>query len=137
MTEVNENAVEEIRTPVTVLGGLKTKIGKLARQEAKAVESDSLAATFNDTIVKMATGEEKQTSQRNIHTVSSDQVKHVKRAEKIRTNNKELADEIRAELAEFNGMAEDLLAPYASEEADAEAEDFADEEAEAEAEAGE
>lgn len=123
MTDTNEAP----RTHVTVIAEMKSKVGKLARQEAKATESDEAAAAFNEDILAMATGEVAQTATRSIATVAKEQEKHVKRASKVRENNKELASEIANLQDEFNSMVDGLLAPYGIEEVAEEAEDETEE----------
>lgn len=120
--DVNQEATTEtaeIEAPVVVvrdanlaIGELKVKAARLSRQEAKAVESDKLAATFNEEIMEMATGAKAQTPDRSIATISAEQVKHIKRAANTRKNNTDLASEIRATQAEIAGFLEELLLPY-------------------------
>ena len=81
MTDTNQNSApteitEAPRDHNKVSTELKSAVGKLARQEAKATESDKLAATFNDDIMDMATGKVAQTATRTIQTVATEQAKH-------------------------------------------------------------
>lgn len=111
--EDNAAAAVAPRDHNTVIGLLKNSVGKLARQEAKAIESDKLAATFNAEIIEMATGVTPQTATHTIQIVSTEQAKHVKRAAKIRATNVDLAKEIRDLNVELDAMLTELLLPYA------------------------
>jgi hypothetical protein len=110
--ETQETPVAEVRDHSKVAQELKNSVGKLARNEAKAVESDEAAATFNQDILDMATGVTPQTPQRSIQTISTEQAKHVKRAAKIRENNTDLAGLIRELDAEYSEMIAELLTAY-------------------------
>jgi hypothetical protein len=107
-----------IRDSNKVIGELKNAVGKLSRQEAKATESDKLAATFNNDIMDMASGKVPQTATRTIQSIATDQAKHVKRSAKIRETNGELAQEIRDLNEELSDMVTELLTPYPVAEAD-------------------